>query len=88
MDYEDYEIGDYDFVGDNSQSSHSDSAPDHEDIEISDASQVPSNAKDIETEAKECLLQMCSKHKPGNMVEVCKVCSAALAWLGPKWPNS
>ena len=28
-------------------------------------------------------LQMCSKHKPGAMIEICKVCSAALAMVRP-----
>ena len=29
-------------------------------------------------------LQMCSKHKPGHMIEVCKVCSAALTMVRPE----
>ena len=29
-------------------------------------------------------LQMCSKHKPGAMIEICKVCSAALAMVRPE----
>ena len=29
-------------------------------------------------------LQMCTKHKPGAMVEICKVCSTALAMVRPE----
>ena len=29
-------------------------------------------------------LQLCSAHKPGNMVEVCKTCSAALSMVRPE----
>ena len=29
-------------------------------------------------------LQMCSKDKPGAMIEICKVCSAALAMVRPE----
>ena len=38
------------------------------DVEVSDQLLEPS-------------LQMCSKHRPGSMIEGCKVCSAALAMV-------
>ena len=83
----DYDYGDYDDGGSDSgqRRGGSESGSGLESGEESDGEFVDDVRKEFE-EGRIVVprLQLCSVHKPGHMVEVCKTCNAALSMLMPE----
>ena len=84
-------MSDLDYDGyESDRSGHDDS--DHREVsesspekgEVIDCAAVGNASTDLGSSLGLLNLQMCSKHKPGSMVEVCKVCSAVLTMVRPE----
>ena len=74
---------DYEFESERRDSDRKESdRPDHRARYANDGNECFDG--DVNDKLLEPTLQMCSKHKPGSMLEVCKVCSAALAMVRPE----
>ena len=74
---------DYEFESERRDSDRKDSdRPDHRARYTNDGNECING--DVNDHLLEPTLQMCSKHKPGSMLEVCKVYSAALAMVRPE----